>query len=77
MQDEYGNTALIGASFDGYLETTKLLVHRGAVVNFQRKVRLYSLEFGEESNLVVAVVCLKTAKWDHSGGNFFCACQKL
>ena len=41
MQNKFGNTALIKASANGHLETAKLLVHRGAVVNYQRKVRLY------------------------------------
>ena len=40
MQDERGSTALIAASAEGHLETAKLLVHRGALVNFQNKVRV-------------------------------------
>ena len=40
MQDKDGESALITACFNGHLATARLLVHRGAVVNFQRKVRL-------------------------------------
>ena len=50
MQDEHGETALIAASGEGHLETAKLLLQRGALVNFQRKVRvLYCIagKFGE------------------------------
>ena len=56
MQNQFGDTALIVCCQNGHLETAKLLVHRGAVVNYQRKVRLitpHSWEFGEESNLAV------------------------
>ena len=40
MQDKFGETALITACANGHLDTAKLLVRQGAVVNFQRKVRL-------------------------------------
>ena len=40
MQDERGSTALITASDEGHLETAKVLLHRGALVNFQNKVRI-------------------------------------
>ena len=39
MQDKHGETALMTASADGHLETAKLLLQRGASINFQRKVR--------------------------------------
>ena len=38
---------------------------------------VYSLEFGEESNLAVVVVCLTTAKLDHSCGNLFVHGKKI
>ena len=40
MQDEDGDRAFIIASQEGHLETVKLLLHRGALVNSQRKVRV-------------------------------------
>ena len=58
MQDEYGETALFGAGKKGHLETVILLLHRGAVVNYQSKVRL------KLGNLVMwwsATVILKSA----------------
>ena len=57
MQDKLGETALITASAHGHLETTKLLLHRGASVNFQRKVRvLYRVagKFGRELKFELA-----------------------
>ena len=55
IQDEFGDTALTIACGRGHLETAKLLVHRGAVVNHPRKVRLLlhhiAGDFGEESTL--------------------------
>ena len=54
MQEKLGETALITASDKGHLETVKLLLHRGASVNFQRKVRvLYRIagKVGGELNL--------------------------
>ena len=57
MQDKLGETALITASARGHLETTKLLLHRGASVNFQRKVRvLYRVagKFGRELKFELA-----------------------
>ena len=51
MQNKLGETALMTASAYGHLETAKLLLERGALVNFQRKVRvLYHVagKFGEE-----------------------------
>ena len=40
MQDWYKETALIEACYYGHLETAKLLLHRGAVVNHQNRVRV-------------------------------------
>ena len=39
MQDGDGNTALIKACRNGHSETARLLLERGAIVNFQNKVR--------------------------------------
>ena len=61
MQDKHGSTALIIASEKGHLETVKLLLHRGASVNFQEKVRvLYRIagKFGGE---------LKKLNWQFGG----------
>ena len=61
MQDKFGSTALIIASQKGHLETVKLLLHRGASVNSQRKVRvLYRIagKFGGE---------LKNLNWQFGG----------
>ena len=58
MQDKHGSTALIIASQNGNLETVKLLLHRGASVNFQRKVRVLYLiagKIGEELKFERAV----------------------
>jgi ankyrin repeat protein len=40
MQTKYGSTALIRACANGHLETAKLLLHRGAFVNYQDRVRV-------------------------------------
>ena len=40
MQEKLGETALVTASAYGHLETAKLLLNRGALVNFQQKVRV-------------------------------------
>ena len=38
MQNKFGEMALITASGSGHLETAKLLIQQGALVNYQRKV---------------------------------------
>ena len=56
MQDKYGDTALTITSGRGYLETIKLLLQRGALVNHPRKVRvLYRLagKFGSELKIAI------------------------
>ena len=62
MQEKFGATALMIVSQQGHLETVKLLLHRGASVNSQRKVRvLYCIagRFGEIKILISSlVVCL-------------------
>ena len=40
LQNEAGSTALMAASDYGHLETAKLLLQRGAVVNCLSKVRV-------------------------------------
>ena len=40
MQDKFGATALIAASSEGHIETVKLLLQRGALVNCPQKVRM-------------------------------------
>ena len=47
----YGNTALISASGNGHLETARLLLHRGAVVNKKDKVRVLAGKLGMKLNL--------------------------
>ena len=37
MQDKFGETALITASHYGHCETAKLLLQRGASINYQQK----------------------------------------
>ena len=58
MQDKLGETALITSSGRGHLETVKLFLHRGASINFQRKVRvLYRIagKFGRELKFKLVV----------------------
>ena len=40
MQNEYGNTALLGACGEGHVTTAALLIEKGATVDYQNKVRL-------------------------------------
>ena len=39
MQDEYGETALIAACGQGHVTIAALLIEKGALVNYQNKVR--------------------------------------
>ena len=38
FQDEFGNTALIGACQNGHINTTRILLNHGAYVDKQNKV---------------------------------------
>ena len=38
MQDEYGDTALIGACVAGHVTVAAVLIEKGALVNYQNKV---------------------------------------
>ena len=40
MQDEFGESPLIKASYCGHVATCRLLIERGATVDYQNKVRL-------------------------------------
>ena len=40
MQDEYGDTALMGACKQGHVTIAALLIEKGATVDYQNKVRL-------------------------------------
>ena len=40
MQDEFGESPLIQASYHGHVATCRLLIERGATVDYQNKVRL-------------------------------------
>jgi ankyrin repeat protein len=39
MQDHLGSTALIAASLEGHVDVTRLLIKRGAAIDYQNKVR--------------------------------------
>ena len=39
MQDDLGFTALGAASQEGHVEVTRLLIERGATIDYQNKVR--------------------------------------
>ena len=62
MQDEYGNTALISASINGHIDVAELLLARGAVVNYQRKVRVLYID-GPHGVAQNGVLSLEQLRW--------------
>ena len=42
FQDEYGNTALSVACQEGHAETVRMLLEKGANIDYQDKVRTFS-----------------------------------
>ena len=69
MQDKINATALIISCQNGHVETAELLVHRGAVVNYQRNVRLHlhhniiNWEIDEGFKFGYVVVCNHSLKF--------------
>ena len=62
MQDKFNATALMISCQNGHVETAELLIHRGAVVNYQRNVRLHlhhiiNWEIDERFKFGNVVVC--------------------
>ena len=39
MQDDLGGTALVVASQEGHVDVARLLIERGAAINYRDKVR--------------------------------------
>ena len=39
MQDDFGLTALVVASHEGHVDVARLLIERGAAIDYQSKVR--------------------------------------
>ena len=39
MQDDFGDTALVIASYQGHVDVAQLLIERGAAIDYQNKVR--------------------------------------
>ena len=62
MQDEYGNTALMAASINGHIDVAELLLARGAVVNYQRKVRVLYID-GPHGAAQNGVLSLEQLRW--------------
>ena len=62
MQNKFGETALITASNNGHLETAKLLIQRGAVVNYQKKVRVLYVD-GPHGVAQNGVLSLEQLRW--------------
>ena len=40
MQNDLGSTALGAASHEGHVDVTRLLIERGAAIDYQNKVRV-------------------------------------
>ena len=62
MQDKFGETALITASTYGHIDVAELLLARGAVVNYQRKVRVLYVD-GPHGVAQNGVLSLEQLRW--------------
>ena len=67
MQDEWGITPLVAACYNGYVNTAKILVENGALVDLPNKV-IYGIicclaeKFGKQLNLAVLQIDRHTGK---------------
>ena len=64
MQTKFGSTALIAASHEGHIDVAELLLARGAVVNYQRKVRVLYID-GPHGVAQNGGLSLEQLKWGH------------
>ena len=39
MQNDFGSTALVAASQEGHVDVARLLIERGAAIDYQNKAR--------------------------------------
>ena len=62
MQDELGESALMTASTNGHIDVAELLLARGAVVNYQRKVRVLYID-GPHGVAQNGVLSLEQLRW--------------
>ena len=62
MQDKFGAMALIIASQEGHIDVAELLLTRGAVVNYQRKVRVLYVD-GPHGVAQNGVLSLEQLRW--------------
>ena len=62
MQDKFGETALITASAYGHIDVAELLLARGTVVDYQRKVRVLYID-GPHGVAQNGVLSLEQLRW--------------
>ena len=62
MQEKFGATALITASDRGHIEVIKILLARGAVINYPQKVRVLCVD-GQHGVAQNGVLSLEQLRW--------------
>ena len=72
MQNNFGETALFGACTYGHVETARLLLKRGASVNYQRKVGVLYVYGLPGTRCRVYSVTLEQLRWP-GGWDILCS----